>query len=71
MRELTEYIQLVACELEDADEQHGEPQNEYEMLAILGEEYGELQKAVIDFNNDEAPLSGALNECIQVAKSSL
>jgi len=49
-----------------ANKQHGPPADIYEMLAILGEEYGELQKAILDFDYDQAPIDGAFKECVQV-----
>lgn len=50
---------------------HGEPAGIYEMLAILGEEYGELQKAVLDADYGDGDHADPLRECIQVGAMAL
>ena len=61
-----EYLFRVVQEERRAHELHGEPADIYEMLAILGEEYGELQKAILDFDYDGGSDADPLRECIQV-----
>ncbi len=56
----------VSEELRKADEQHGDAGDLYEMLAVLGEEYGELQKAVLQFDFEGGRREHILKECIQV-----
>ncbi len=56
----------VSEELHRADEQHGDATDLYEMLAVLGEEYGELQKAVLQFDYEGGRRDHILKECIQV-----
>ncbi len=76
MRRVSEILNhqfLAAIEVEEsrAHAMHGEPRDIYEMLAILGEEFGELQAAVLDFDYDDAPLDNAAKECIQVGAMAL
>ena len=61
----------VSEELRKADEQHGEAADLYEMLAVLGEEYGELQKAALDFDYEGGSRDSILTECIQVGAMAL
>lgn len=56
----------VSEELRKADEQHGDATALYEMLAVLGEEYGELQQAVLQFDYEGGSRDRMLKECIQV-----
>ena len=56
----------VSEELRKADGQHGEAADLYEMLAVLGEEFGELQQAVLQFDYEGGSLDHILKECIQV-----
>ncbi len=66
-----EFLELVLAEEVRADVQHGLPADIYEMLTILGEEYGELQQAVLQFDYGHAPIENALRECIQVGAMAL
>ena len=56
----------VSEELRRGDEQHGEAADLYEMLAVLGEEFGELQQAVLQFDYEGGSRDHILKECIQV-----
>lgn len=49
-----------------ADQQHGEAADLYEMLAVLGEEFGELQQAALQFDHEGGRRDHILKECIQV-----
>lgn len=53
-------------ELRRADEQHGDAADLYVQLAVLGEEYGELQKAALQFDYEGGSRDALLKECIQV-----
>lgn len=56
----------VSEELRRADEQHGEAADLYEMLAVLGEEFGELQQAVLQYDYEGGGYDHILEECIQM-----
>lgn len=56
----------VSEELHRADAQHGEAADIYEMLAVLGEEFGELQQAVLKFDYEGGSHDAILQECVQV-----
>lgn len=56
----------VTEELRRADAQHGEAADLYEMLAVLGEEYGELQQAALDYDYHGDTRDHLLKECVQV-----
>jgi len=60
------YHMAVSEELRRADEQHGEAADLYEMLAVLGEEFGELQQAVLKYDYENGSRDHMLEECIQV-----
>jgi hypothetical protein len=53
-------------ELRRADAQHGDATDLYVMLAVLGEEFGELQKAALQFDYEGGNRDALLKECIQV-----
>lgn len=61
-----DYQAYVRSELERADALHGEAVDIYEMLAVLGEEVGELQQAVLDYDYREGAREDIFKECIQV-----
>jgi hypothetical protein len=56
----------VSEELERADAQHGDAVDLYVQLAVLGEEFGELQKAALQFDYEGGNRDAILKECIQV-----
>ena len=56
----------VSEELRRADAKHSEAADIYEMLAVLGEEFGELQQAVLDYDYQGGSRDHVLEECIQV-----
>jgi len=56
----------VSEELRRADEKHADAADLYEMLAILGEEFGELQQAVLDYDYHGGDRNAILKEVIQV-----
>lgn len=56
----------VSEELRRADAQHGDAADLYVMLAVLGEEYGELVKAALQFDYEGGSRDQILKECIQV-----
>lgn len=56
----------VSEELRRADEQHGDAVDLYVQLAVLGEEFGELQKAALQFDYEGGDRDAILKECIQV-----
>ncbi len=56
----------VSEELRRADAQHSDAADIYEMLAVLGEEFGELQQAVLDYDYHGGTRDHVLKECIQV-----
>jgi len=56
----------VSEELRRADAQHSDAADIYEMLAVLGEEYGELQQAVLDYDYHGGSRDNVMKECIQV-----
>ena len=59
----TEIIQLILNEREKQDDKWGEQNHDmYKWLAILGEEVGEANKAVLDNKDDEL-----IDELIQVS----
>lgn len=59
---------LAACahEIDRADSLHGDAADLYEMLAILGEEFGELQQAVLDYDYHGGSRDDILKEAVQV-----
>lgn len=61
----------VAHEIVTADAAHGEPADIYEMLAILGEEVGELSQAVLDRDYKGGTRDHMLRECVQVGAMAL
>jgi len=56
----------VSEELRRADEKHADAADIYEMLAILGEEFGELQQAVLDYDYHGGSRDAILKEAVQV-----
>jgi hypothetical protein len=56
----------VSEELRRADAQHSDAADLYEMLAVLGEEFGELQQAALQFDYEGGRRDHILKECIQV-----
>ena len=63
---LATFHMAVSAELRQADAQHSEAADLYEMLAVLGEEFGELQQAVLQYDYEGGTREHLLDECIQV-----
>jgi hypothetical protein len=56
----------VSEELRRADAKHGDAEDLYVALAVLGEEFGELQQAALQFDYEGGSRDHILKECIQV-----
>lgn len=61
-----EFLLAISEELARADALHSDASDHYEMLAILGEEFGELQQAVLDYDYHGGSRDAILKECVQV-----
>jgi hypothetical protein len=65
-------IGAVFDELRRAEELHpGWPENVFEQMAIIGEEFGEMQQAAIDFKYHRGRQRRLYEEAVQVAAMSL
>ncbi len=59
---------LIQAELKRAEEQHPTwPTDAFEQLAIIGEEFGELQQAVLQYKHEGGSFESIQHEGIQVA----